>query len=356
MNPKTKKLKQVESELKKILESKKDRIKIIGLGGAGNNTISRLMEVGVEGAETIAVNTDAQQLLYTNANRKLLIGKEITGGLGAGGDPEIGLEAAKESRDIIKKYLQDSDLVFITCGLGGGTGTGSAPVVAEVSKSLGALTVGVVTLPFDVEGENRIENAKRGLDRLREKVDTIIVIPNSKILEVMPSAPMSVAFKSVDNILVDAVKGITELITKPGLVNLDFADVRAVMRNGGIAMIGLGQSNSGDRARECVIRALNNPFLPLNIENATGALINVIGGPDVTIKEAQEIVETVSETMDENARIIWGARIIPTLKTTIRTMLIVTGIKHSDIFEAKELRDWEKEELEKILGIDIVSD
>ncbi|MHA1873335.1 MAG: cell division protein FtsZ, partial [Candidatus Heimdallarchaeaceae archaeon] len=307
-------------------------------------------------AETIAVNTDAQQLLYTDADRKLLIGKEITGGLGAGGDPEIGLEAAKESRDIIKKHLQDSDMVFITCGLGGGTGTGAAPIVAEISKSLGALTVCVVTLPFDVEGENRKENANIGLDKLREKVDTIIVIPNSKILEVMPSAPMSVAFKSVDNILVDAVKGLTELITKPGLVNLDFADVRAVMRNGGIAMIGLGQSNSGDRATECVVRALNNPFLPLDIKNATGALVNVIGGPDVTIKEAQEIVETVTETMDDEARIIWGARIIPSLKTTIRTMLIITGIKQSDLFEAKELRDWEKEELEQILGIDIVSD
>lgn len=356
MNPKLKQLRKTEAELKKILAEKKDRIKIIGLGGAGNNTITRLMEIGIEGAKTIAVNTDAQHLLYTKADRKLLIGKAVTKGLGCGGEPDMGREAAKESRSEIRKLLEGSDLVFVTCGLGGGTGTGGISIVAEIAKGLGAIVVGIVTLPFEVEGENRIENAQRGLEKLREIVDTIIVIPNSKIMEVMPSAPITTAFRAVDNILVDAVKGITELITKPGLVNLDFADVRAVMRNGGLAMIGLGQSDSSNRAKESVVRALNNPFLPLSIEKASGALVNVIGGPDVTIKEAQEIVETVSDLMDEEARIIWGARILPKLRSTVRTMLIVTGIKESELFERKEIKDWEKQELEKILGIDIISD
>ena len=320
--PMTKKIKErktseIDEELKKILETKKANIKVVGAGGAGNNTISRLMEVGIIGAEAIAVNTDAQDLLYSDADVKLLIGKEITGGLGAGGDPKIGMESAKESKDDIKRVLEGSDLVFITCGLGGGTGTGSSPIIAETAKKLGALTIAIVTLPFTMEGQQRMRNAKEGLENLRKVVDTIIVIPNDKLLEVVPEVSIVTAFRVADEILVNSVKGITELITKPGLINLDLADVRAVMQNGGLAMIGMGESDTENRAMEAVEKALTNPLLSLNIDDATGALVNVTGGPDITIKEAQEIVEGVAKRLAPDARIIWGAQIYKDLEKTM---------------------------------------
>ena len=274
-----------DEELKKLLEARKAEIKIIGAGGAGGNTISRLMQVGIVGCESIAVNTDAQDLLYTDADIKILMGKEITGGLGAGADPKVGEEAAKESKDDIKKALDGSDMIFVTCGLGGGTGTGSLPVVAEIAKKIGALTVGIVTLPFSMEGKHRMVNAKGGLEKLEKNVDTLIVIPNDKLLEIVPDVSLTTAFKVADEVLVNAVKGITELVTKPGLVNLDFADVRAVMTNGGFAMIGMGDSDGENRAVEAVERALNNPLLDVDIDGAKNALINVSGSTDMTIKE-----------------------------------------------------------------------
>ncbi|MBM3304257.1 MAG: cell division protein FtsZ, partial [Candidatus Aenigmarchaeota archaeon] len=238
------KIAEVDGELKKILESRRAEIKVVGCGGAGGNTISRLMQVGIVGAETIAINTDAQDLLYTDSDRKVLIGRELTGGLGAGADPHVGMEAAKESKDDVKKSLEGADMVFIDCGLGGGTGTGSAPIVADVAKKLGALTVGIVTLPFSMEGRQRMRNAQEGLENLESVVDTLIVIPNDKLLEIVPDVSITTAFKVADEILVNAVKGIAELITKPGLVNLDFADIRAVMGSGGLAMIGMGESDT----------------------------------------------------------------------------------------------------------------
>ena len=241
-----------DEELRKILESKKAEIKILGSGGAGGNTISRLMQVGVVGAETIAINTDAQDLLYTDADIKILIGKEITGGLGAGADPKVGEEAAKESRNEIKKVLEGCDMAFVTCGLGGGTGTGSLPIAADIAKKSGALTVGICTLPFTMEGRQRMKNAREGLDKLQKAVDTLIVIPNDKLLEIVPDVSLPTAFKVADEILVNAVKGISELVTRPGLVNLDFADIRAVMTNGGLAMIGMGDSDGENRAIEAV--------------------------------------------------------------------------------------------------------
>ncbi len=343
-----------DEELKKLLEAKKAVIKVIGCGGAGGNTISRLMQVGIFGAEAIAVNTDAQDLLYTDADIKVLIGKELTGGLGAGSDPRIGEESAKESKNDIKKILQASDMVFVTCGLGGGTGTGSSPVVADVAKKLGALTVGIVTLPFTMEGRHRMLNAREGLDKLQSIVDTLIVIPNDKLLEIVPDVSITTAFKVADEILVNAVKGITELVTRPGLVNLDFADVRAVMNNGGLAMVGMGDSDSENRALESVERALSNPLLDVDIHGAKGALINVSGGLDITIRECQEIVETVANKLSPDAKIIWGAQISKELGDSVRTMIIVTGASSPMVSKPKAESKEKRKDIERILGIDVV--
>jgi len=344
----------IDEELRKILETRKANIKVVGSGGAGNNTITRMMEVGIVGAETVAVNTDAQDLLYSDADAKVLIGKEITGGLGAGGDPNIGTEAAKESRDDIKKMLEGSDMVFITCGLGGGTGTGSSPVIAETAKKLGALTVAIVTLPFAMEGKQRMKNAKDGLENLRKVVDTIIIIPNDKLLEIVPDVSLATAFKVADEILVNSVKGITELITKPGLINLDLADVRTVMGNGGLAMIGMGESDTENRAIEAVEKALTNPLLSLDVDGADGALINVTGGPDITIREAQEIVEAVSSRLAPDAKIIWGAQVVKELRDTVRTLIIITGVKMTEELVTERLFKPKKKVIEEELGIEFV--
>jgi cell division protein FtsZ len=344
-----------DEELRKLLEARKATIKVVGAGGAGGNTVSRLMQVGIIGADSIAINTDAQDLLYTDADAKVLIGKEITGGLGAGADPKVGEEAAKESKADIKNILEGSDMIFVTCGLGGGTGTGSVPIIADISKKLGALTVGVVTLPFTMEGRQRMSNARAGLEKLETIVDTLIVIPNDKLLEIVPDVSLSTAFKVADEVLVNAVKGITELVTRPGLVNLDFADIRAVMSDGGLAMIGMGDSDGENRAIEAVERALNNPLLDVDINGAKGALINVSGGVDVTIKECQEIVEAVAARLNPDAKIIWGAQIIKELGDSIRAMLIITGVSSPQIFGPQKAFPKErKKEIEKVLGIDFV--
>ncbi len=345
----------VDEQLRQILESKKAVIKVVGCGGAGGNTISRLMQIGVVGAEAIAINTDAQDLLYTDADIKILIGKEITGGLGAGADPRVGEESAKESKNDLKKVLDGSDMIFVTCGLGGGTGTGSIPVVADMAKKAGALAVGIVTLPFTMEGRQRMNNAKDGLEKLQRAVDTLIVIPNDKLLEIVPDVSLTTAFKVADEILVNAVKGITELVTRPGLVNLDFADIKAVMSNGGIAMIGMGDSDSENRAVEAVERALNNPLLDVDINGAKGALINVSGGVDVTIRECQSIVETIATRLSPDAKIIWGAQILKELGDSVRTMLIVTGISAADILvPQKTLAKERKKDIERAFGIDFI--
>lgn len=346
---------EIDEELRKILESRKAVIKVVGAGGAGGNTVSRLMQVGIMGAETIAVNTDAQDLLYSDADKKILIGKDITGGLGAGADPKVGMEAAKESKDDIKVALEGADMVFINCGLGGGTGTGSAPIVADIAKKLGALTVSIVTLPFSMEGRQRSKNAMEGLENLEGVVDTLIIIPNDKLLDIVPDVSVTTAFKVADEILVNAVKGIAELITKPGLVNLDFADIRAVMGSGGLAMIGMGESDTENRAMESVEKALNNPLLDVEIEGATGALVNVSGGADITIRECQEIVAGVSSKINPDAKIIWGAQIIKELGDTIRSMLVITGVKSSQIYgPTKSIATEKQREIERVLGVDFI--
>ncbi|MBN1792784.1 cell division protein FtsZ [Candidatus Woesearchaeota archaeon] len=353
----------LDEELEQLLSKQRATIKVVGAGGGGNNTINRMSEVGIVGVETIAINTDAQDLLYTTADKKILLGKEITRGLGAGSIPKIGEDSARESEHDIKQALQGADMVFITCGLGGGTGTGSAPVVAEMAKKMGALTVAVVTLPFAMEGHRRYENATMGLEKLEKNVDTLIVIPNDKLLELAPDLPLHTAFKVADEILTNSVKGIAELVTKAGLVNLDFADIRAVMGNGGVALIGVGESDSENRAIESVEKAIQNPLLDVDISGANGALINVIGGPDMTLNEARKVVETVSVKLDEDARMIWGAQISEDLESSIRTLIIVTGVKSSQIL-GKRVRPSsgvrggeysnEKKEIEDELGIEFV--
>ena len=345
----------VDEELSQFLNKQKATIKVVGTGGGGNNTINRISEVGIAGAESIAINTDAQDLLYTTATKKILIGRDATRGLGAGSDPRLGEEAARENEAEIKKQLEGCDMVFITCGLGGGTGTGSAPVVAEMSKKLGALTVGIVTMPFAMEGQRRYENAVLGLEKMEQIVDTLIVIPNDKLLEIAPDLPLHTAFKVADEILTNAVKGIAELVTKAGLVNLDFADIRAVMKGGGVALIGVGESDSDNRALEAVDKAVTNPLLDVDITGANGALVNISGGEDMTLDEARRVVEAISERLSDEARIIWGAQIYKDLENTIRTMLIVTGVKSPQIFgPGRKTSDRKKKEIETELGIDFV--
>ncbi|MEM4756070.1 MAG: cell division protein FtsZ [Candidatus Woesearchaeota archaeon] len=345
----------IDAELEELLQAQRTTIKVVGCGGAGNNTINRISEVGVVGAETIAINTDAQDLLYTNADKKILIGRDVTRGLGAGSDPKKGEAAAKESEKQIKDAIDRSDMVFITCGLGGGTGTGSAPIVAEVAKKLGALTIAIVTLPFEMEGNRRYANAIYGLERLEQIVDTLIVIPNDKLLELAPDLPLNTAFKVADEILTNAVKGIAEMVTKTGLVNLDFADIKAVMQEGGVSLIGVGESDTDNRAQESVRKAIENPLLDVDISGATGALINVVGGPDMTLQEAKRVVEEVSLKLSEDAKVIWGAQIQEDMEGIIRTILIVTGVKSTQIFgKTVKLSDKRRSEIERDLGIEFV--
>ncbi|MEK6952025.1 MAG: cell division protein FtsZ [Nanoarchaeota archaeon] len=353
---KRKSTEEIDRELEEILARQKAKIKVVGAGGGGNNTINRITEVGIIGAETIALNTDAQDLLYCNSDQKILIGREVTGGLGAGSIPEVGEEAARETEHEIKSKLQGADMVFITAGMGGGTGTGSAPVIAEIAKKQGCLTVAIVTMPFEMEGARRIENAVKGLEKLESNVDTLIVIPNDKLLELAPDLPLQTAFKIADEILTNAVKGIAELVTKAGLVNLDFADIRTVMGNGGVALIGVGESDTDNRAVEAVNKAIGNPLLDVDISGANGALINVSGGPDMTLEEAKKVVETVSNKLSDESRIIWGAQISEDLANTIKVMLIVTGVSSPQIFGAKQKRSQMlKKEMESDLGIEFIN-
>ena len=317
----------IDEELIGIIKGVKTNIFVVGAGGAGNNTISRLNEMGIEGATTIAVNTDAQDLFYSQSAKKILLGRQTSKGLGAGGEPSVGEECAEESEDEIRNELEGADMVFVTCGLGGGTGTGSAPIIAKIAKKLGALTVAVATMPFSAEGIKRRENADQGLEKLQDAADTVIIIPNDKLLEVAPNLPLNKAFMVSDEILGRAVKGITELITKKGLVSLDFADIRSIMSGSGMAMIGMGESDSGDRALESVHEALSIPLLDIDISNATGALVNISGSSDLTLHEAEKIVQVVADKLDPEANIIWGTQIDESLQNTVRTTVVVSGIK-----------------------------
>ncbi len=340
----------VDRELEEVLEGLTTNIKVIGCGGAGSNTIARCLAEGIGGAELVALNTDAQHLLQSQSPRKILIGRRLTKGLGAGSLPRVGEEAAKESEKDIRESIGHSDMVFVTCGLGGGTGTGSAPVVAKLAKESDALTIGVVTLPFSVEGVVRMENAERGLTKLRDICDTVIVIPNDKLLDIVPNLSLNAAFKVADEVLMRSIKGITEMITMPGLVNLDFADLKTVMKRGGVAMIGLGEAEGENKAVNAVTEALNSPLLKVDISEATGALVNVTGGEDMTISEAEKVVEEIYSRVDPNARIIWGTTVNPDLKRNLRAMLVITGVKSKQIL-GPDRKPLEREQY----GIDFVA-
>jgi cell division protein FtsZ len=344
-----------DEELAKIVEESRTKIKIVGAGGAGNNTVTRLMDAGITGVETIAINTDALQLLNSKAHRKLLIGKNTTRGLGAGANPQIGMEAAQESKEEIKEVLDGADLVFLTCGLGGGTGSGSLPVIAEIAKRLNALIIGVVTLPFSVEGKERMRVARETIEKLQGLVNTLIVIPNDKLLEICPEATLIDAFRICDEILINAVKGIAELITKPGIVNRDFADIKTIMSDGGLAMIGLGESNSENRAKDSVEKAIKNPLLAVDINDAKGALIHITSGPQLKINEVGEIIESISSKLSPDAKILWGATIDEKLKNVIRTLLIITGVKSPQIFGPLDSSvKKKKRSIEKDVGVELV--
>jgi cell division protein FtsZ len=347
----------IDHELESLLEKQATRVKVVGCGGGGGNGVSRMKEIGIKGCEIIAINTDAQDLLYNNVDTKILIGRELTSGLGAGSNPKIGEEAARESEQEIKKKLSNSDMVFVTCGLGGGTGTGAAPVVAEIAKKLGALVIGIVTLPFTVEGQKRIENSQYGLERLESIVDTLIVIPNDKLLELAPELPIQTAFKVADEILTNSVKGIAELITSSGLVNLDFADIKAVMSNGGVSLIGIGESDHAEnRATEAVNRAIHNPLLDVNIEKAKGALVNVIGGPDMSLDEYKKVMEEINNKVSPDAKIISGAKISADMEKSIKVLLIVTGVQSSQILGTDQHFTDKEATLSDELGIKFMND
>ncbi len=302
-------------------------ITVVGLGGAGGNAInSMIRNQKIQGVDFFAVNTDSQALGSSEAPIKLQIGEKVTRGLGSGGSPEIGMKAAEESVDMLRDRLEGSDMVFITAGMGGGTGTGGAPIMAEIAKSLGALTVGIVTKPFGFEGAKRMENAVNGIQELQDKVDALIVIPNQKLLEIVERT-MSIldAFRVADSILGRAVQGISDLIVIPGLVNVDFADVRAIMTNAGSALMGIGEGSGEDKSTTAARAAITSPLLEVSVDGATGILLNIVGGPDLGMHEVDEAARIISEAADPNANIIFGTSIDENMKDEIKLTVIATG-------------------------------
>ncbi|MEM5790765.1 MAG: cell division protein FtsZ [Candidatus Aenigmatarchaeota archaeon] len=332
---------------------KKAKIVVVGCGGAGQNAVTRLTEMGIEGATTIALNSDAKHLAVAKADRKILIGKELTKGLGCGGYPEVGKKAAEESRNEIKEAMEGCDLVFAIAGLGKGTGTGSVPVVCELGKSMGAIVIAVVTMPFKLEGA-RISKAEEGLAKLREVCDTAIVIENDRLLKYAGNLSIQQAFAVADELIASMIKGITETITLPSLVNLDYADVKAVMHSGGVAAIGVGESNSSDRAKDAITKALLNPLLEVDYTGATGALVHITGGPDLRLDEVNLIGETVAQHLDPSATVFWGARILPEFEGKVQVIAIITGVKSPYILGPVSFEKPVTREVSQALGIDII--
>ena len=335
------------------------RVVVVGVGGAGNNTVTRLMEMEIPSTETIAANTDALHLAVSKANSKLLIGEKLTRGLGVGGDPKKGREAIEESRKAVEDLLTDADIVFVTAGLGGGTGTGGAPVVAEIARKKGAITVGVVTTPFRIE-KGRMRNATHALTELRHECDTIVVIDNNKLMQLVPQMPINEAFKVADQVLANMIKGIVETISTPSLINLDFADFKTIVKRGGIAVVGIGESDAPNRAEEAVKKALRSPLLDIDYAGATGALIHVTGDNQMTIEEANRVGEIVTEMMHNDALVIWGARVSPQNSGTLKVTLVMTGVNSPNLLSgfgtiAPQLYNLEPltNEPEKRLNVDL---
>ncbi|RLG52254.1 MAG: cell division protein FtsZ [Thermoproteota archaeon] len=327
--------------LLEFAEHVKPKIVIIGVGGAGCNTITRLNGIGIEGVETVAANTDVQHLLRSVASRKVLLGKQLCGGYGAGADYRIGEEAAKESSDEIRKIVEKADIVFVTAGLGGGTGTGGAPVIAEVAREMGAVVVGIVTLPFEAEGDRRRSVAQWGLERLSKNVDTLVVIRNDRILEITGELPMHQAFLVADELMARAIKAISDVAQKPALINVDLADLRTILENGGLALMGVGESDSENRAMKALQEALENPLFEGDIWGATGAIVHISCGSDFSLDEMGEVLEAVAGILSPEANLIWGVGLEESLKSAVRVLVIIVGVK-SPIFEriskAKELK------------------
>ncbi len=305
------------------------RIKIVGCGGAGNNTINRMYNIGIDGVETIAVNTDKQHLDVIKADKKILVGRSLTRGLGAGGFPEIGKRAAELARGTLQEVLKDTDLLFITAGMGGGTGTGTAPIVAQVAREQGAIVVGMVSTPFKVE-RARMVKAEEGIADLRAAADTVIVLDNNRLLEMVPNLPLEQAFSVMDQLISETIKGISETITRPSLINLDFADVKAIMNAGGVAVMLVGETKSQNKV-DVVKAALDHPLLDVDYRGATGALVHITGGPDLTLSEAENIAESLTYEMDSHANVIWGARIQKDYEGKVRVLAILTGVQSPQV-------------------------
>jgi len=318
--------------LLEFAETVRPQIVIIGVGGAGCNTITRLNGIGIEGVVTVAANTDVQHLLRSVASRKLLLGKQLCGGYGAGADYRIGEEAAKESADEIREIMKNADIVFVTAGLGGGTGTGGAPVIAEVAREMGAVIVGIVTLPFEAEGERRRSVAQWGLERLSKNVDTLVVIRNDRILEITGELPMHQAFLVADELMARAIKAISDVAQKPALINVDLADLRTILENGGLALMGVGESDSENRAMKALQEALENPLFEGDISGATGAIVHISCGSDFSLDEMGEVLEAVAGILSPEANLIWGVGLEESLKSAVRVLVIIVGVK-SPIFE-----------------------
>jgi cell division protein FtsZ len=313
------------------------RIKVIGVGGGGNNAVNRMIEDGVQGVEFIAVNTDAQALKLSKAEIKMQIGATLTRGLGAGANPEVGRNAVEESKKQLQEVLKGADMVFVTAGMGGGTGTGAAPAIAQISRELGALTIGVVTRPFGFEGRKRATNAAAGIDLMREAVDTLIIVPNDRLLQIVDKkTPMIQAFREADNVLRQGVQGISDLIAVPGLINLDFADVKTIMSNQGTALMGIGLAKGKDRAVEAAKKAISSPLLETSIDGAQGVLMNITGGSNLSLYEVQEAADIVSSAADKELNMIFGSIINENYKDEIMITVIATGFTEADLSSGKK--------------------
>jgi len=330
-------------------------IKVVGSGGCGNNMVHWLYHKGVSGAEIIAMNTDTQHLDARDADVKILLGKEITSGLGAGGYPDVGANAARESANEIKEGLRGTDMLFICAGLGGGTGTGSAPEIAKIARDMGSIVIGTVTMPFKIE-RARIEKAEFGLSQLRQVCDTVIVVDNNRLVELAGNLPVEKAFAVANELVSTMIKAIVETIALPSLVNLDFADVKAIMSQGGVAAIGVGESDTERRVEEAVNKALMNPLLDVSYKGADGALIHITGGPDLTLEEVNTAGELITENLDQDANVIWGARITDDMKGKIRVMAIVTGVRSPYILGALDYKkpSIQAEQVSEDLGIRMI--
>jgi len=331
-------------------------IKVIGVGGGGSNAVNWLYKKGVKGAEVVACNTDKQHLDIVSADRKMLIGRDLTKGLGCGGFPNKGMEAAKEQMAEIKELLKNTDMVFICAGMGGGTGTGAAPVFAQLAKEQGAIVIGTVTTPFDIE-RARIDKAEFGLQQLRQASDTVIVIDNNRLVQIAGNLPVQQAFAVANELIATMIKGIVEIIAVPSLVNLDYADVRAIMSNGGVSVVGVGEADTERRVEEATKRALTNPLLDVSYQGATGALIHVCGGNDMTLDEVSKVGEIVTESLDPDANCIWGARVDENMKGKIRVMTIITGVTSPFILgktDDRSQRQAQRNRMSNELGIDVI--